>query len=479
MINKDGSILINEWDKAGISSPYVGFQEVRNLDLRSKLGSVMINEEPQDITTGLANPITSLIISTSVDTATGKIYAIDDDNTLYRYDTGEILTYTEVGSKAGICVFKNYLLIVRGNNGYIDVYGPLNSPSVTAGWYTSLGTPSSLNGTVPMIWGQDDILYIGVGSNVASIQAIGTFDPSNSATYLINTSALDLPTRYHITHFVEHGTRLMVCVTDGTQSMVYPWDRASATYDLPLILNEISIDYVVSHGNYFYIMAGGRGRWYISDGNSVEVFSQLPDSFVNLSAGNFTTNQNGALYYDNKIVFGLSGQGSGTNDTPVGIYSLDIKNGAIRLEHTVSTGTSAYPLTMGALAKYSTQLYIAWETTGDAGVDLIQNASNLYDSYASYFISPMYQVSDAQERLFEKIEVILGKPLIATGGIKLEYRKSDTEAFTTIDTITYTDDGGLKEFILPFGVSTTTLQVKVSLTQTTGASPELISIRIS
>lgn len=476
MINKDGSILINEWDKAGISSPYVGFQEVRNLDLRSKLGSVMINEEPQDITTGLANPITSLVISTSVDTATGKIYAIDDDNTLYRYDTGEVLTYSQTGSRSGICVFKNYLLIVRGN-GSVDTYGPLNSPSVTANW-ASIGTPSSLNTTVPMIWGQDDILYIGVGSNVASIQAIGTFDPSNSATYLINTSALDLPIRYHITHFVEHGTRLMVCVTDGTQSMIYPWDRASASYDLPLILNEPSIEYVVSHGNYFYIMAGGRGRWYISDGNSVELFSQLPDSFVNLSTGVFTTNQNGALYYDNKIVFGLSGQGSGTNDTPVGVYSLDIKTGAIRLEYTVSTGTSSYPLTIGALAKYSNQLYISWETTGDAGVDLIQRASTRYDGYVAYFISPMYQVSDAQERLFDRIEVILGKPLTSTGGIKLEYRKSDTEAFEPIDTITYTDDGALNKFILPFGVSTTTLQVKVSLTQTTGASPELISIRI-
>ena len=476
MIQKDGSILINEWNKIGISSPYFGFQEIRNINLNND-GCISINNKPQNTTSALANPVLSKIISVSADSANDKIYGIDDSNKLYRFDLGQLTAYSQAGARAGIAVFKNYLIIVRAT-GAIDYYGPLNSPSVTTGWQTIGSSPTSVK-TVPMLWADNDILYIGTGNYVASIQAIGTFDPSNSATYLVSSQALDIPSRYRIVSMVSMGTRLMIGATDGTETLIFPWDMASPSFDLPIKISEPSLEYMIVHAGRLYIMAGGRGKWYISDGINIQDFAILPESFVNLSTGVFDTVSTGVSFFNDKIVFGLSGQGSGIDDTPVGVYGLNTNTGKITLEYTLSTDTHDYPLAIGSIIRYNNVLYVCWDDGTDAAIDNIQlSKSGYYDNYDAYFISPLYQVSDGNEKTYERLDVILGKKLISGSGIKIEYRKTLDDSWSTVDTITYTDDGALKKFVLPFGVTTTTLQLKVSLNQTIGRSLELISIRI-
>src|SRR3972149_2635577 len=89
----------------------------------------------------------------------------------------------------------------------------------------------------------DNIVYFTDGRYVGSIMGnSGTIlDPANSATYTYNNQALTLPQGEYAYCLEELGVSLLIGGNKAISNKVYPWDRRSRSFSLPLIVPENGI----------------------------------------------------------------------------------------------------------------------------------------------------------------------------------------------------------------------------------------------
>src|SRR6185503_5801450 len=206
------NIEISKFSLGIASSPHVGMGDMRNLDIYSKPGVVMINNALENVSETTVTNLPKWFVRNP--TLTSQIWAIDSANRVYKStDSGSSWTYISgngAGAGQGGVIYRDYLLVTRSD--VIDVYGPLSgSPSWSLSWQT-IDSDTQIH---PMIVSDNDgTVYGGAGRYIFSIveQAGQTFLPSNPATYTFDQHAGDfiLPKNYRVSCLAELGENIMV-----------------------------------------------------------------------------------------------------------------------------------------------------------------------------------------------------------------------------------------------------------------------------
>lgn len=330
----------------------------------------------------------------------------------------------------------------------------------------------SLNGQDGRVYICDDT-YI-----VAFYEKDGqTFDPTNTATYTMNTTALALPFQDSATCLAELGAELLV---GGKLDYIYPWDRKSPTFRRRIWLAERNTQRMLTVNTTTYIFAGDRGRIYRTGGTNVELFKKMPDHLTNTIDPVITFTD--VARHRNQIYFGATVATARTTGTPLdtynGLWAIDISTGALYQTMTL-TGTGADVTAVlftpqadvASAPQRGHSVFVGWE--GDSSTYGIDTTNSNVDrtglSYPTYAVTDMIPIARLWDRrTFEQVEILLSTPIVSGEAVKVEYRNKLGDSWTSVgDTNTMTTAG---DFSAVFPISFENVQwvqFKVSLDSTT------------
>jgi len=468
-------IVISEFQKGIADSAHLGFQDIRNIDLRSYPGIAQPNYATSKAS---GSTVTDLIKWKVQDPTTGNFYALGNTGKVYKSTTagsswilisGNTLTNAHGN---GLVVWKGYLFVFRDSN--IDVM-KISDETWTNTWKTLKQGDTEWH---PALVGQDDTIYYGDGAYVGSIaEATAPFVPATASSYTFNDNALDIPSQYRIKCLSQLGSLLMIGTIVGTNNYgdvnvadIFPWDisRGLSSFNTPIRLTERGIHQMISVNNRLYVVAGSQPKVFISDGTNVVKLRKIPDSVIDLesSPGTFVTLYPGAIVnHMGRVFFGVSSGTLSSRINGLGVYSIG-EDKVLTCEHQISTGTTAATnnLIIGSLLSNGISLFIGWRDNTDYGIDRV--SSSRYGDYAAYLQSAFFTVGFPQvKKKLTQYEVALAKPLAnSNDGVRVKYRTNLSAAFTTLDTLDYDTYGAYQAINRPFTKSAIThLQVRVEL----------------
>lgn len=474
---KDGVLTISDWQKGIGQSPYVGFGTMQNVDVTHRPGVAVVGNKNTSQYTQAGLPIAGVFDSvgnlwTGTNSSNGELYR---NGTLYT--TGVTIPIKDIK------VFSDVLFITRGTSGasYIDVLGYLSGGPLnyTAAKWTSL--QHGFSGF--MLPAVDGALYIANGNYVAKITGVTTSPTVVDAT--LTAQALDLPSDEQITTMAELGNYIAIAVRPKSYpysekpAKIYLWDRVSSSFKIPTSTSEKSIDAMINVNNRLIYVCGETGNVYESDSVSYRLFFNIPNNRRDTST--FTVYPNAINYYDNELMIGTSNGNDSFPSTYIhGVWKY--RQGAITFSP-ISTGNygTNQQLSIGfiALSNLGSQ-YIGWGDGTTYGLDLTKTGS-LSTVGDAYIESPIITVGDPlNKKNFDNIYIYLGKNLKSGDQIKVSYRKSPSDTYTTIKTFTFTESGARNNLFCTANISEAVMvQFKLEFAQSGTTTPiEVIRMQL-
>lgn len=342
----------------------------------------------------------------------------------------------------GIAIFKRHIIVFRTttmdalDTASIEGNFDLDAAYASGGWVYGWESISTVSQTRrPSIVGQDDILYYGNSKRVASISEVtgSTFNPTSGATYNENTSALDLPAGDDVQSLGELGVYLLA---GGVQNFVYPWDRVSPSFDFPLILPETKTERIVSANQIAFLLVGNRGRIYVTNGSSIELYKKLPDYITGVYEPYFMWSD--AMSWKNQLYFSFTAT---KNDTTAltatgGIWAIDTTSGALRCTNQLSYASYAGSATvllphLLSAAPPGNGIYAGWSVNSTYGVDV--SSTSPYSNLEARIDTEIIPLGTNEYPFTpNEFEFKLSRPMVSGESIKLSYRKNLTASFAEI-----------------------------------------------
>lgn len=377
------------------------------------------------------------------DEGNNKLYGVDANCRVWQMQaggqwaliTGNTLTS---GSGNGLAIAFDYLFAFR--NGNVDVCGPLtaNPTPGTAQWSNSWQSLKGGTGKHYSLMGQDNILYWGDDDGsfnpfIGSLQqtAAMTFDPATAGTYTFNTGALGLPKYKIVTRLAELGQNLMIA---SNSREIYPWDRFSATFALPIICGETGIYCIHTVNNQLIIAAGVKGNLYAYNGSQAQPLKIFPKHLLLNDSSQATV---GAMaVVGRKLLYTVQ---TATNS---GVYSLDLVTNVMVMENSVSGGVfgTLNPMTLPALYSDGQTYWVGWKDSdsGTAGVDeSTENGTPRFTTSTAYLVTPNLDIGYYNiPRILQYVETYTDRPMLTGQTIVIKYRTSLAASWTTLATIT-------------------------------------------
>lgn len=484
-MEKDGSILINDFQKGIAQSPLLGYGTFINTDIYSKPGIVRPRLGSQDIT-GTVDSTPSYF---AINNATSDVYVQCANNKVFKYNgtnfaqvTGNTTTS---GSGNGAIVWNDYVIVAR--NSRFDLYS-VNSATWTNDWSPTIGT---LQSSIHFMYvGIDGILYFGNKRYLGRIVQIGTFDPASSGTYSFSAQYLDTKNDdLEITAITELGNYIVFGTRYSSGGVnkadIYYWDRTSSS---TLLTGKISVDgqgiyQMVSKNNLIYFTTGTGTKYYVTNLSTTQEAFDLK----NITAGNFVINTylnkplGAATTNNDGLLFGV---GANSNVfSPLGVYKF--KDKALVCDSVLSGDVlPTTSLNVSALASLTFDAYyVGYSENGTAKIDYVSGTS--YDNYDVIIESPLYQVGYSTPKTLQKLEIGWGRALPTNSGVRIAYRTDLSAAFTTHATYEYGTGAGGSNSNLgailyhqdAFGVEARQIQFQISMKG--GQNNQLKFIRFS
>jgi hypothetical protein len=402
--------------------------------------------------------------------------ALDSDGNFWEYDSAginwDLLSAGVLNGQTGrdFIEWQDYAFMLR--NGHLSVYGLITD--------TTTEVFKAEQGSVIML-GQDNTIYIGYNNIIRSIQAdTGDFDPTSGATYIYTADALDLPDGEVIKAINELGAYISI----GTESgKVYLWDRAGTTFELPAQVPK-SVEMLIAVNNNNYIV-NSDGDIFITNGSTTELVKKFPRHILDRKdSPNFVFKPN-AYRLENDLIF--IGYGSTTTTSPMGVYSLNFKNGEFKLEHISSTeavgGSAADQMQITAIQNIG-NFSISWKRGEGSGVDPYTygadrlHASRRYRDELAQVVSPFYIVGTLyNKRTFKHTEILLSERLTTSNDVTLYYRESLETNWVEIGKF---DEVNKDRAIIDKSITVDKIQLKATMDTAilsgTDKTPNLVSV---
>ena len=290
-----------------------------------------------------------------------------------------------------------------------------------------------------------------------------TNDPTTSAQYTYNDKALDIPNGEYPTCFSELGSDLLI----GTNTdKVYPWDRISDSFSLPLVCPEYYIEEMININNVVYIFSGNRGNVYKTNGVRITEAFRIPSHLIYSSVRDNTSK---FIFWGDikssgdKIFFGVTG------DDLCALMKYDVTRDVLTVEQdriAASTTAASDDIVNAVCFYYDTSFsyldrnsYSKKTRFGYSFVHTINLASTasikqyqvlpdntgrqgMYSSYEAFIITDCISVGKSLEpRTFQQVEVRMAQPLAIGEEVRVQYRLNkdggQSGGFTTIGTMSY------------------------------------------
>lgn len=475
-------LVIKDWQNGVSTSPLKGFSEIVNLNVRSQDGFV----EMANKVVNVGNISTLYAIRKMTADNSLNVWGVNSTSVVYRISgtTPTEITGNTAGTPYGMIYYNDYIYVARSTA--LDRYGPLSGAAAWANSWQAL--QSALYH--PMLVTQENVLHIGNGRYVATVNSSDTF----------NGTALDLSPAYVITALEELGTDLMIGTISGTagnigvRADIFPWDRVSASYKFPIRLGVSGIQALKTLQNTLYIVAGDA--IYVTNGSSAQklvdtatLFRALPTTSGSLPILT-TVDFQAIASYRNRLLIGFSWFSGGNWDGAVSFGIWAYENGRWYLDRLTSNGGTDFiqNAAIGAIVPISdATYYFSWSYGAPAshGVDRARQdvlTDVFHSNYEPFFATAFYKIGTIlNPRSIQQIELTLGKKLVTGQGIRLKYRTSLADDWTTIGTYDFATYGGVSKLDIPFIVSTDSIQFRVEFTTNgTGiVSPQLQEIRVT
>lgn len=427
---------------------------------------------------------------------TGSYYnrvLLDDSNQVWVSRAGSgWMKLTGMGSGAirSIAVWKNYILVFH--NQAVDAFGPVNGLWSTGTWENSFATLESDSTSHPSIVMSNDILYIGGSNYVASLQEVSgqTFAPGDTDTFAFDAKALDLPAGEKIYALDELNSQLAIGTGNGKNGHLYFWDTFSPSFES---IVKTSIPYVATMkvvNNILYFFDNNWGTIYASNGVSTQKIKDFPESSFGIQQVaqenplSIFSRPHALMVVKDKIFFGVGAISAGGVS---GIYSYNLLNGSLTLENTCASQNLTSAVSFYALYYISPLQFLAGVYDSSLSADYRNRlestfVGNYYRSTNSFLETGLMTVGTKyQPTTFRFFEIQLGKEMSTGQTITLYYRTNLTDSWTTIGTMSYTNDGAIASKIIEnSSVRGDQIQFKTLITcgNTATTGPELKAIYI-
>jgi hypothetical protein len=469
MVQKDGTIVLNNFQQAQAESPFIGYAKMQCVDLETPgVAKIQPRTTLRHSTNGLPMAI--------VRDVSGNVYVGTD--TGYLYKNGTVLNSGLV-RVYDLLVFENYLLIFRDT--VIDAYGPLDNIGVSyfGNWKTGLTTGYYHKA----IADPDNDVFFGNAGSVGKITSFTAAAPGVAPTATLVAAEKDLPSGEFVRTLAMKGIFLAIGTQAGGGYLdvaygvgnVYFWDRASTLFeDNFLQFNESGIHQILNVGDSLVIHAGIYGNVYESNGISVGTPKKI--NFNNESNATTLLYPNAIGQIGKEIIVGTS---TGTDAFPSksthGVWTLS--KGAASLRNIISTdGLGATQnLIIGAILSLNSginrSIFIGWRDGSSYGVDEID--IRLYDEYQTVIESEVHHVGEyLNKKPYNQLEITLAKPLISSQTIRVSQRANLTDDYTVLGTYTTSNTDSGQVAILDSAISiidSVLVQMKVELKQATSS----------
>lgn len=347
--NGEEAILINGWEKGIAPDPYSGMNRMFNVDLETP-GEVAVGYQlTQSTVSGgtLGAPIAKSVrfftyqtpgepvgspSSFAVLDSSGQVFESSSITGTYAFLSSSNSTSTS-SDLDGIAHWLGYLFKTRGVN--LDYWDGST-------WHTAWKTTLTGNVKHYMYVATNNVLYITNGNYLASITAAdpNAFVPTDMNTYVYSIIKVRLPVTDMAISLAEvgSGNSLQSTLLIGGQfNAIYPWDKVSSSFALPIYIADSYIKNMVSVNQSVFIFPGnssGRGRIYITNGSQAEEYFKMPDYTFNYSAvGQDPYYEWGdAIFHRNNLIFGcFVSQNSNTGTVLVGeVFAIDFETKVFR-----------------------------------------------------------------------------------------------------------------------------------------------------
>ena len=346
--------------------------------------------------------------------------------------------------RSGVAVWQGYVILI--GNSTMDA-APLTTLWSTSGpaavWdygFESSGFGSaSVNGRGSVIVSQEDEnLYWCTNTGIASlIETPGdTFDPADPTSYTINDPAIALPVEDRALCIAELGSVLLIGATGST---MYVWDKLSLGFSYLLNLPDTYVTAIIPVNQNAYAFAGNRGRIYITNGSSIELYKKITDYITGIVSPYIIWRS--AYSSRNQLYFGIQAlDNSSTAQTTVaGTWAIDLASKAFRMLNKITNSGYSGFVAMITEPGNSTSLVnpsgngltTGWTVSTTYGVDV--PSSNTYTSYESYIDTDMIPVGTFLSPFSPtQFEWKTSTPLVSGEGVKISWRKNFTDSFTQI-----------------------------------------------
>lgn len=390
------------------------------------------------------------------DPIVGYYYAFDSNGLVWTtgHDGGKIMRLltgnTSTNSNGqGLVLFKTsdglhtYLFVFR--NALIDVIevtatANINVPSWNTAWKT-LNSGAGSNNPHYAIVGQDNLIYFVDDRYTGSIKENSgqVFDPANAATFTYNRQALSLPLNEVGQWLEELGTNLLTA--GGTFNKIYPWDRLSSSFTLPLQCPEKKIYRLKALNNLVYIAAGTKGNIYYTQGSYVKFFKKIPFYAIN----------NGYTILSGPVTWG--GMTAGTGSLLVGVgTSGGGYNGVYRIyeDGRMLIDQQPYGGNTNPTAIYADDdLYVVGY---NGGVDYNDSVAQ-YSNFETVIHSDLRRVGNKiSKATYSRLEMQLSKPLASGNShARISYRYDSSSNFIVL--ATYTLDASTTSYSTDIGLT--------------------------
>lgn len=261
------------------------------------------------------------------------------------------------------------------------------------------------------------------------------FVPTTLSTYTFDETPL-LPSNDASISLAYLGTNLLI---GGSKNIIYPWDRFSNQFSYPILLNEFHIKKLVTVNSQTFVFCGNRGRIYVTNGSSVNLYKKIPDHISGTIEPYFQWG--GASWNKNQLYFGFSvTSNSGSSNTNyAGLWAIDTDTNALREVNSMATYPNSYITAvfpnLGTIYQLTdpagSGLFIGWSDGTHTGLD--QSSGDPYTDGTTIIDSDYIPVGTViRPETQSDIEFKLAVPIVSGESIKLQYRQKLSDSFTDI-----------------------------------------------
>lgn len=464
-MDKNGNITISNPQKGIANSSILGneaiigceiFEEPGIIKIASALEADASNTNNTGTVTLTGVPIADVTNYNSLGTIQRTV--LTSSGQLMSITNADFTQATNLSQGWDACVWNTEFTVVSyssGGSGYIGVIR--HDPSTnTASWYPA--KIGSLDGThyIKLLKAQDGQMYFTNGRYIGSIIAIS--HSLGSVTVTSSSNVLDLPEGIFAVTMAELGNNLLIGTQQGISyterqnynfANIYPWDRTSSSFRLPVQINENGINAMISHRNQVYFSAGDDGRIYVTDGSNYQLVKRLPFTTLGSRYNPTSWVYPNAMCVNQKgnLMIGLSADYNANAPTTTGIWEIALTQGYPThlpfFSRDGNLGDSAN-IRIGSVRVLNDDDLSFGIQSGTTYELSTTSTTALWTGYKAKWRTELFQVGTRKNRKsFSDIEFTLTKPLLANQSIKLAYRKNLKDAFTTIGTFDYATLGSV------------------------------------